>query len=234
MKRKTISFKYGKTTYKAVVIKKQRKTLAISVLPNNEIEVSAPLKVDNQKIKERLLKRARWISKQIQYFKQFQPRTPNPKYIGGETHLYLGKQYQLKIQNGKVSGVKLKGRYFVMTLSKNTKITPKQIMQKWYRDKAEIKFNQRFNICMKKFKNTKKPNLVIRELKSRWGSMSKNQRLTLNANLIKAPTECIDYVIVHELCHIKYPNHGQKFFGLLTEKMKDWEKTKHKLEIRLS
>ena len=75
-----------------------------------------------------------------------------------------------------------------------------------------------------------KPKIVIKKLEKRWGSLAKSGTLTLNINLIKAPKECIDYVVTHELCHIQYHDHSRAFYDLLFHKMPDWERRKMKLE----
>ena len=71
-------------------------------------------------------------------------------------------------------------------------------------------------------------------MRKRWGSLSANGMLTLNADLIRAPRECIDYVITHELSHLRYKNHGPEFYRFLDKVMPDWEKRKHKLEVTLA
>jgi len=76
--------------------------------------------------------------------------------------------------------------------------------------------------------------LIVRPLKRRWGSLSANGRMTLNRDLVRAPTACIDYVIVHELCHLVLPHHGRKFYAVLRRVMPDWEKRKARLERTLA
>jgi len=78
------------------------------------------------------------------------------------------------------------------------------------------------------------PKLSIRRMKTRWGSLSPKGTLTLNVALIRAPRECIEYVITHELCHMKHPRHDGAFYKLLERHMPDWERRKHKLEMALA
>ena len=73
--------------------------------------------------------------------------------------------------------------------------------------------------------------MQIRRMKTRWGSLSPNSILTLNMDLIRAPKECVDYVIIHELCHLQYPNHGPGFYKLMESVMPDWGRRKHKLDF---
>ena len=88
---------YGETILEFRLERRNRKTLSISVSPNLSIEAVAPMDAPREKIVEKVRKRAPWIQKQLRYFAQFQPRTPERRFVAGETHLYLGRQYKLKV-----------------------------------------------------------------------------------------------------------------------------------------
>lgn len=233
MSGETISFTYGKTTFTARVERRERKTLAIAVLPDGAIEVTAPVGVSEGRIRERLKKRARWIGRQREYFAQFQPRTPERRFVSGETHLYLGRKYRLKLAAGPVASVKLRGGRIHVTCKDGDAGLAGKLLRCWYRERAEVKFRERMDRCMEKFRNHAAPELAIRQLKKRWGSLSPSGRMTLNADLVRAPVECIDYVIIHELCHMEHPHHGPAFTKLLGTKLDGWREIKHRLELRL-
>ena len=110
------------------------------------------------------------------------------------------------------------------------------LLEEWYRSKANIYFAQVFEECWRPLqkKGIDKPTLKIRNMKTRWGSLSRKGNLTLNLELIRAPRECIEYVVIHELCHLFHPNHGAAFYNLLERMLPDWIKRKHKLEMALS
>ncbi len=112
----------------------------------------------------------------------------------------------------------------------------KNLMDKWYLEKANTRFNKSLMQCWLKFSRFDliKPKLSIKHMKMRWGSLSSNGTVTLNRDLIKAPVECIDYVVMHELCHLKYNDHSPDFYKLLDSVIPDWEKVKHKLELHMS
>ena len=229
-----VKIEYGKNIFDIRLERKKRKTMTISVLPDGSIEASAPISAEIEDITARLKKRARWIKKQKVYFSQFDPRTPAPRYVPGETHLYLGKQYRLRHREDIKSNIKLTGKFLEITGPKFNSSTAEKLLKKWYREMTVPTFSRRLDVCMRRFPQTPRPELHIRRFKSRWGGMSKSGKLTLNADLIRAPIECIDYVIVHELCHIEHPHHGSKFWKLLNQKLPAWQTTKHKLEIALS
>ena len=109
-------------------------------------------------------------------------------------------------------------------------------MEAWYRRRAFVYFTNLLDDCWNDFSKIgyAKPHLKIRQLKTRWGSLSTRGCLTLNLDLIKTPRECIEYVIMHELCHLKHHNHGNEFYKLLARVMPDWLDRKHKLEMVLA
>lgn len=211
-----------------------RKTLGITVTPDLDVLVKAPIDSSLDKIKEKLLKKAAWIIKQQSFFLSFQPKTPPRKYIGGETHLYLGRQYLLKIQSGKKDSVKLKGKFIeVKTFDK---LKAEVLVKEWYLQHAMSKFKEIAEPLIEKFKRHKvePDSIVLRDMPTRWGSCTPKGKIILNPELIKAPRGCIEYVIIHELCHLIYHDHTRKFIELQTKEMPDWEKWKMKLENLLA
>jgi predicted metal-dependent hydrolase len=211
-----------------------RKTLGITITPDSNVLVKAPYDSSIEKIKEKLLKKAAWIIKQQSFFLSFQPKTPPRKYIGGETHLYLGKQYLLKVVLGKKDSVKLKGKFIEVQTSDKSKV--KKLLQEWYLLHAKSKLKEIAEPLIEKFKRYKvKPySIVFRDMPTRWGSCTPKGKIILNPELIKAPKGCIEYVMIHELCHLIYHDHTRKFIELQTKEMPDWEKWKMKLENLLA
>jgi predicted metal-dependent hydrolase len=211
-----------------------RKTLGITVTPDLDVLVKAPIDSSIDKIKEKILKKAAWIIKQQSFFLSFQPKTPERKYIGGETHLYLGRQYLLKIELSKKDSVKLKGKFIEVSTSDKSKV--KGLVKEWYLLHAKSKFKEIAQPLIEKFKKHKvePESIVFREMPTRWGSCTPKGKIILNPELIKAPKGCIEYVIIHELCHLIYHDHTQRFIDLQTKEMPDWEKWKSKLENLLA
>lgn len=226
---------YGNITIPFQLTFAARKTLEISVLPDKSVFVKAPFGTDIKKIEIRVKKRARWIKKQIRYFEQFDPRTPTRKYVAGESHLYLGKKYRLKLEAFNTPSVRLKGGYFVVQCESNNREVVELLLERWYKEKATTYFINIFEDCWKRFRANEnaKPKLKLLKLKRRWGSLSKSGTLSLNLELIKAPKECIEYVVIHELCHLVHHNHGSGFYNLLEQSLPDWMNRKHKLETSI-
>lgn len=211
-----------------------RKTMEIAVHPDSSVIVKAPENSDISQIENKLNKRARWILRQLKYFRQFDPRTPARCYVNGESHLYLGKHYRLKLIKDPASSVKLsRGFFHVHCADPRTPQAVKKLLDSWYLERAKVQFREGMDRCWQKFSNagSEKPNLSVKRMKKRWGSLSEKGTMTLNTDLVKAPKECIDYVITHELCHLKYHAHSSDFYRLLDSIVPDWKKIKHKLEL---
>lgn len=230
------SVAYGQRSIDYSLFYAARNTLEIAVYPDGSVIVKAPLDSDISLIEKKIKKRAQWVIKQLSYFRQFTPKTPVRSYINGETHLYLGKQYRLKSVQGNENSVKLTRGFFLITCRERpTPEITKRLLQKWYTQKAAFQFKESFNRCWPKFNSQAivKPALSIKKMQKRWGSLSKKGVVTLNTDLVKAPKECIDYVVTHELCHLKHHNHSPEFYKLLESAIPQWEEIKHKLELSL-
>jgi hypothetical protein len=238
MTQETLSVPYGSGEIDFLLERRQRKTLAISVDQNAVVEVVAPLDAPLEKVLEKVRRRGAWIRRQQRYFMQFEPRTPERQYVGGETHLYLGRQYKLKVVEHIQQRVVLyRGQLTVQSPRPRNAGVTRALVEQWYRDKAREKFHERLALCQQRFPSpdeVRTNGLTVMQLQQRWGSMTRSGRLILNLGLIRASTDAIDYVITHELCHLRHHNHGAEFFALLQQVMPDWEKRKHKLELQLA
>ncbi|MGB5687457.1 MAG: SprT family zinc-dependent metalloprotease [Candidatus Electrothrix sp.] len=232
---------YGQKTIAFSLLYCERKTMEIAVHPDNTVVVKAPVQSDIALIEKKIRQRARWILKQLNYFKQFTPKTPARCYVNGETHLYLGKQYRLKIVKGPENSVKLSRGFFHITCrNEPTSKTARKLLHQWYLAKAQLHFAASMDRCWQKIGRLNKPMLAvpstpprlsIKRMHKRWGSLSGKGTVTLNTDLIRAPQACIDYVVTHELCHLQYHHHSPEFYRLLDTVMPGWKEIKHTLEL---
>ena len=128
----------------------------------------------------------------------------------------------------------LKGK--IIEVTTNEKTRAKQLVREWYLQNAKTKFYSIAKPLIEKFKKHKvePSSIVFRDMPTRWGSCTPKGKIILNPELIKAPKGCIEYVIIHELCHLIHHDHTQKFLDLQTKEMRDWEKWKTKLEKLLA
>ena len=213
---------------------RERKSLAITVHPDQWLEIVAPRGCDPELVLKRIERRQSWILKQWRYFEQFKPARPVPNYISGETYLYLGRQYRLKVHEASAEAVKLVGRFFhIWTRDKANRNRKQQLVEGWYRSHAKLLFTSRITMWLDKspsLRLNELPKLTVRRMLNRWGSCTKSGDILLNPELVQTPIHCIDYVIVHELCHRVIHNHNPGFYRLLTRCLPDWEKRKARLE----
>ena len=210
-----------------------RRTLAISVLPSGEVEITAPVGSSSDAIKVRIAKRAGWIARQRRYFSSLRVQQPKRRYSSGATHRYLGRQCMLKvIERRGQTKVKLKGNILQIETSVNSSDQVERLVTKWMRERAIQEFAHRLEKWHSWFaKNRLKlPRLIVRRMAKRWGSAQPTGLIYLNPELIRAPSACIDYVIVHEICHLKYSNHGKDFYAELEKLCPGWKQLKRKLE----
>ncbi len=228
------TFIFGKYSYEYFLVYQERKTLALTIFPNQKIVLKCPKKCEKEKITNFLKRKWKWIEKQKNYFSKFNNKTEKKEYISGESVNYLGRQYKLLIIASEKQEVKIeKNKLFLYTNKspKNEKLN-KRIFNKWLEKRSDKIFNERLKKMLKNFDYKTSPSLTIRKMSKRWGSCFSNKKIILNPLLIHTPKECIDYVIVHELCHIKHKKHNKDFYKMQESIIPNWLKIKEKLESK--
>jgi predicted metal-dependent hydrolase len=229
--------RYGTTVIRYSVSISDRRTLAIEVHPDLSVRVVAPKNSSTKDIQEKILKRAKWIRKHQRYFEEFLPRTPKREYVSGESHYYLGRRYILRVRKSYKPSVSLRGPDLIVSVEMpSDTVSVRRLLAGWYFKHAQARFEQSVSDSISKFKSLQleKPLLIVRRMSRRWGSCTPSGRVILNPEIIKAPGKCIDYVVIHELCHLVHYNHGSAFYELQNKVMPGWEKWKQKLEKVLS
>ncbi|MDY0295872.1 MAG: SprT family zinc-dependent metalloprotease [Acidobacteriota bacterium] len=228
-------FQYGNISFHYKLIREERKTLSVTVLPTQKIIVKAPLQAPDDRIHALLSRKFRWVLKQQRYFHQFKVE-PQKEFVSGETFRYRGRSYKLLVRRtGQNEHVKLQhGTLTMFTTQLGDASYKRRLLEDWYILKAHEVFSERLQVCLEMFEYVNKPGLMIRQMTRRWGSYShKTKRVILNRELIKAATRHIDYVIIHELCHIKHRKHNRAFYDLLASKLHQWQQLKTELELSI-
>ena len=247
-------FTYGNDTIRYDVIRKTKpsdtakkvaRKIIIKVHPDQRVVASVPHDASEDAIVDAMHKRARWIWQSINDFAKQKDTVLHKRYVSGETQFYLGKRYVLKVifDAEQVSSVKLSRGKLNVTIkheiSKNIapdsqesrEVKVKPLIDKWYQHKAKAIFHERLAELLPKATWVKGiPSFRVMTMKKQWGSCSTKGNLMLNPHLVKAPKECIDYVILHELCHIAEYNHSERFWRLLTQVMPNWKEIKAELD----
>ncbi len=227
-----VAVRYGEREFTVPVVRTARRTLAITVYPDGTVVARAPRAATSEAIMLRIQRRAPWIARQLADLARYEPKTPPRKFVRGESHRYLGRQFMLKVEPALKDGVHLHRPYLVVTVRDD--VSPakvKELLGKWYHTRAKVIFEMAWHRCLPQVARLgiETQGFAVRSMPRRWGSCPPSGRVLLNPELVKAPTECIDYVILHELCHLKHPNHGREFFALLTRLCPVWPHLKDKL-----
>ncbi len=206
--------------------RRKRKTLAIEVHPDGSVRVKVPLRLPLTRILERVEERGAWIVKQQRRFAELPPPQPERGFVSGESYRYLGKQYRLEVLEAPSEGVRLyRGRLGVRVADPRDTPRVQALLRGWYRERAEGVFHERLERCRKHvaaFGIDHSGGFRLRRMKKRWGSCSNDGRILLNTQLVGASKSCIDYVLVHELCHVVHHNHSKAFYDLLDACLPDW------------
>jgi predicted metal-dependent hydrolase len=196
--------------------------------------VRAPLHSDLDLIEAHVRKRAAWILKHQQQFKQKPPPTTTepPRCVDGAALRYLGSTYTLRVQTSKLERVQIDGDQIVVSV--RDAANAEQIgarLDRWYRLQAARVFAERLQACFARVEawGVKLPPLKIRDMKTRWGSCSSKGSVALNLRLIHQPIDLIDYVVLHELCHLKEMNHSPRFWTLMDRVLPDWRERRKRL-----
>jgi predicted metal-dependent hydrolase len=209
-----------------------RRTLAISVLPDGMLELTAPEGAELGVICEKVARRLGWIGRQRRAFAEMNAVRVGRRYVGGATHRYLGRQYRLKLVADEGERVVLRGGWIEVRGKDLGEEAVERALRGWFRRLAEEQFRKRVEgwreWCRRR--GLPAPKLRLLRMARRWGSAQPNGTIVLNPELIHAPSVCVDYVIAHEICHLVHPDHGRGFRALLGQLVPGWEVVKGRLE----
>lgn len=204
--------------------------MAISITPASQVIVLAPRFLNEDKIKSIVKNKSRWILEKQNYFKRLSEQYPPKEFVSGEQILFLGRKYRLKLRSNE-EGFRmlpvLSGRRMSIFIDnqnnpEDRKQRIKNTIANWFADKAEKIVGQR----VKRYANllgVKPTGIKIREQKKQWGSCSKSGILRFNWRIAMAPISIIDYIVVHELTHLKVQNHSADFWRLVSLVVSDYQ-----------
>jgi len=205
-----------------------RKRLTLTVYPNQKVIARIPHGFPKRKIDEYFKKKTSWMIKHLDHFEQHPPEK-DKRYVAGEKFTYLGNSYTLKLIIGS-SRVELNGSYLTVRVKDpENKDLVADALARWYRREAIRILTSRFHELFNRLKYLDLPEIILRfyKMKRRWGSCSSKGVITLNTELIKREQALIDYVIIHEICHLKVPAHNKEFYALLGSIVPDWKERRN-------
>jgi predicted metal-dependent hydrolase len=209
---------------------KRKKTISILIKDGN-VEVKAPFNLKKNEIDAFILKKEKWIKNKILLQKKIK-QLPKKKFIDGEVFKFLGKDLILKININDVIRTYIKNDYICLDLknnSKNNRDKIKKELELFYRSFSEKILKEKTLIESKKM-NLKVEKIKVRSYKNRWGSCSSNGDISYNWKLIMAPEKIINYVIIHELCHLIHFNHSRDYWKEVSKKLPNYRESKEWLK----
>lgn len=216
---------------KIEIHKKKVKNVTLKVKRDGSIHLTVPEAATDDYIERVIANKQEWIESQLKHFNENYEKPKEKEMVSGESFKYLGKNYRLKVIEAKEEFVRLyRGYIEIYVKDKNNTVKKQELLKKWYQEKAKKKFAElvhEYEGVVKEEVNS----IRVITMKTRWGSCNVESRnINLNLELIKKPRYCIEYVILHELAHLKYPNHSKQFWEYMSVHMPNWEWRKDKLE----
>ncbi|WP_309509033.1 M48 family metallopeptidase [Pseudomonas mosselii] len=207
--------------------------VAIHVEPDGCVWVDAPDAASLVDILTAVKKRSRWISQHVAAAKARMAHVLVRDYVSGESLHYLGRRYRLKvvIDSSAAVSARMRGAFIVVTVPEHSATVIRATLDGWYRQRARELFAARLAVVAAPLRWVKVlPPMRLQFMTVQWGSCSPAGCITLNPLLVKAPRECIDYVLLHELCHLAHHNHSPKFYKALEQHLPHWRLVKEKLD----
>ena len=226
---KTIPFRYKDRSFSISLKYSSRKTVGISVHPDKKIEITAPFGTPFASIQRVIERKSKWISRQLEQLEKYQTMEKVREYISGQALRLLGRDYMIRIiqvENFEEEEIKKEtGLIRVYVHDRNQRERISLLIEDWYRNEAMIYLARKFEECYERVKkyNISKPLYYLRYMNQRWGSCTSKGTILLNPEVIQLPSHCIEYIIMHELCHLKYRNHSKEFYHFLDTVMPNWK-----------
>ncbi len=214
------------------IVYSRRRTLGISVLPDSSVIIRAPYRASLKTINRIVQEKAAWIIKHRDSYRLKDNTRLNGSLTTGEKQLFRGTECILQIAQSKKPFIRFNGGTIDLGLDNtDDKEAVRRLLYKGYKAEASKIFPEMLGLALKKHEDQmfKPTGLTIRSMKSRWGSCSRKGMITLSTELVKLSDTFIEYVITHELCHLKHHNHGKDYYKLLSELFPEWKQVRKDL-----
>lgn len=223
-----LSYDFGTQRIEFSVVFRKRKTLSIEVEAPKNITVIAPEGKTEDEILETVKTKSKWIVQKLFEIREMEYRKRNKQYVNGEAFIYMGRNYSLQIVlDDKITMPEAKlirGKFYVYTNSKDEELV-KHTLENWYKDKAGEKIQERVKYYQQYF-DIEPTKVIVKDQQKRWGSCTARKELMFNWKCIMAPSPVLDYIVVHEMCHLAHMNHSKEFWQQLKRVLPDYEDRK--------
>jgi len=221
----TAKFNYGNSVIVYDVVRSKRSKTSQITVDTSGITVRIPQTKTKDHARKIVKAKAQWIFKKQLYFREQKHEKSKITFAKGSKIPFRGKIYSIKIIPNSQEKVKVSGKFIEFHIKQKRHTTKQisQMYQRWLKTKAEKIFARAIEKFSKKL-SVKPRKIVVKQLKGRWGSTTEQGQINLNSNLLKAPQSVINYVVLHELCHLKIKEHSDRFWNLLSKHMPNYEK----------
>lgn len=212
----------------------RRRTVAVSVDPRLGVLLTAPAEVPLSRLDAVVHLKARWIVDRLRRVNQVEARPPTREFVSGESYLYLGRQYRLKVLPAEEPvDARLIGGWIHVPVLKalsgpERASAVRRSLKSWYRQHARLRLPERVGQWFRMV-GVAEPRVMIRNQQRRWASCDARGTLRFNWRIVQAPMRLVDYVVAHELIHLRHKEHSKAFWALLGRVMPDYERRKEEL-----
>ena len=211
-----------------VVRTTRRKTATIKIV-DGATRVIVPNHLSDARIAELVNKRTSWIRQKLREQSEA-PSTKPKEYVNGESFCYLGRNYRLKVLQNRNHEVKLHGGYLEVGVTQSVKeINIRRALVKWYVQHALDRLTEKTNRYAA-IMGVSPHSITVKEYKARWGSCTSQGDISYNWRIVIAPHHIVDYVVVHELCHLKHQNHSPTYWKAVKRMIPDYKERRHWLK----
>ena len=217
--------RYGTITIPYKIFKTRRVKTSEVIVDADTITVRVPFDKDKTEIQKLVLDKASWILKKQKEYRETTPEVRKPSFKENTTLPYLGNNYSLMINRNQArNSIEIVDGKFIVGVNsaKVSNNTFKKLYEDWITERAQDIFEDKVRKQSKKL-GVRAKGVAIKNLRNRWGSLTKNNTINLNLNLVKAPEDIIDYIILHELCHLIIKEHSHHYWELVHRSMPNYQ-----------
>jgi predicted metal-dependent hydrolase len=214
------------------IVYSKRRSIGITIGPDSGVIVRAPWRTSAKTIENLIQSKSSWIKKHLENHSSFIRLSRDKEYTDGESHYYRGRQFFLRIVQSKTGYIKLYESIIEIGLKiKADKEIVRPLLETWYKRMAEELFRKKLDELLTRysFYSFSPANFAVRLMKGRWGSCSSKGKITLSSELVKLDDKFTEYVMLHELCHLKHHNHSAEFYQLLSDVYPEWKNVRKEL-----
>ncbi|MFK7913668.1 MAG: M48 family metallopeptidase [Pseudomonadales bacterium] len=209
---------------------RRRTRIGVVLDPQGFVVLDAPPNVSMEEVRAVITEHRRWLWHKLKALDSRDTLSSRLSYADGEVLHLLGKTLTLQLLPGLFESLVVTDKQVLITSPQTDPHHIKALLTRWYQEQAQLAFAQVLaDYAELPWLESGVPPWKHRYMRSQWGSCSASGRLSLNTHLVKTPRRLIEYVVLHELCHLKHHNHSRRFHGLVTQYMPDWDARSNEL-----